>query len=122
MLFVFGLGYLSSTIGALGVGFICSEKIPAIVKKIDKDLIYKETALGNAISDYRGKKVEIYKTISWFPIVEWQIKQKKYFDFISYGNILNTKYIQATKTLYLETSEPYGKNKIIIWKDSIKIE
>ncbi len=122
MLFVFGIGYFSSTIGALGVGFVLSSEVPKTVKKIDSNLIYKETVLGNAISDYRGKKIEVYKTFSWFPLFEWRIKVKNYYDIITYGEFLKTKYVKTTKILYLETSEPFEMDKKIIWKDSIKIE
>ena len=73
MVVVFGISYLSSTIGILGVGFILGDYETTNETHISKNLTYKETILGNAISDYRGKRIEIYKTISWFPIIEWRI-------------------------------------------------
>jgi hypothetical protein len=111
MIFIFGLGYLLGTIGALGVAFAVGEYETDTERWLGDGLIYKESSLGNAISDYRGKRVEIYKTISWMPIVEWRIQKKEYFNFITYGNKLNIDYQPTENKIYLSTSSLTGKDR-----------
>lgn len=121
MAIVFGIGYLSSTIGILGVGFVLGEYDTSSETHISKNLIYKETTLGNAISDYRGKRVEIYKTISWFPIFEWRILKKEYYNVIPYLNQLNVDYQPDTKTIYLSAKE-ISAGKMETWADTLKLK
>lgn len=123
MVGVYSLGYISGTVGALGVGFVSAEYDTNVEKWVGNGLIYKETTLGNAISDYRGKRVEIFKTISWFPILEWRILHKEYYNFITYGNDLNVDYHPDTKTIYLSASEYWGKNhELEIWSDTLRLK
>ncbi|HCW07501.1 MAG TPA: hypothetical protein DGG95_09080 [Cytophagales bacterium] len=75
----FSVGYLSGTIGVLGVGFVVSEFEPSKEDKLDSNLIYKETNLGNAVSHYRGIKVEIFKTFKYFPFLERRVSINKYY-------------------------------------------
>src|SRR5690349_3037983 len=49
---IFGLGYLSGTVGALGVGFITGESESSKVIWYDNGIIYKEKPLGNAFTDF----------------------------------------------------------------------
>ena len=121
MVVVFGIGYISSTFGILGVGFVLGEYDTSVETRISKNLIYKETSLGNAISDYRGKRVEIYKTISWLPIIEWRILDKKYYNVIPYLNRLNVVYLPETKTIYLNAEE-ISAGKIETWADTLKLK
>ena len=121
MVMVFGIGYLSSTFGILGVGFVLGEFDTSFETRISKNLIYKETSLGNAISDYRGKRVEIYKTISWLPIIEWRILDKEYYNVIPYLNRLNVDYHPETKTIYLNAEE-ISAGKIETWTDTLKLK
>ena len=118
---VFGIGYISSTFGILGVGFVLGEYDTSVETRISKNLIYKETSLGNAISDYRGKRVEIYKTISWLPIIEWRILDKEYYSVIPYLNRLNVVYLPETKTIYLNAEE-ISAGKIETWADTLKLK
>ena len=55
MVVVFGIGYISSTFGILGVGFVLGEYDTSVETRISKNLIYKETSLGNAI--VTGKQI-----------------------------------------------------------------
>jgi len=121
MAVVFGIGYLSGTFGILGVGFVLGEYDTSFETHISKSLIYKETPLGNAISDYRGKRVEIYKTISWLPIIEWRILNKEYYNVIPYLNRLNVDYNHDTKTIYLN-AEDIRAGKIETWADTLKLK
>ena len=110
-----------STFGILGVGFVLGEYDTSCETRISKNLIYKETPLGNAISDYRGKRVEIYKTISWLPIIEWRILNKEYYNVIPYLNRLNVDYHPETKTIYLNAEE-ISAGKIENWVDTLKLK
>ena len=57
MIIVFGIGYILSTIGLLGLGFIVAEYEPNRRIKLSANLEYRETWLGNALSDHRGKEI-----------------------------------------------------------------
>jgi len=123
MFIVFGLGYFSSTVGALGVGFVTAEYETDREKWLDNGVIYKELTLGNAISDHRGKKVEINKTIKWFPVIEWRLQDKTYNNLITYGNSLTVDYKPEKKKIYLSVSTKWGKdNKIYNWGDTLYLE
>ena len=118
---IFGLGYLSGSIGALGVGLIIGHYETQYENWLGDELIYKERITGTGESDDRGKKVELHKTIAWFPIVEWQIQQK---DFKEYVPIMTTPLtvdfkseankVYLTGSLWLES-----EGKIISWSDSL---
>ena len=122
MFFVFGIGYLSGTIGALGVGFVIGEFETSHETWLKNGIICKEISLGNAVADYRGKRVEIYKTISWFPIIEWRIQKKEYYNVLLYLNKLNVEYKENEKKIYLKTSAERGKdNHIEYWADTLTL-
>jgi hypothetical protein len=120
MILVFGFGYLSGTIGFIGVGFVVGAYDTTYEKWLGDGLIYKETPIGNAIADYRGKRIEIYKTISWLPIIEWRIMHREYYNWITYGNNLNVDYRANDKAIYLNVSEPGKDNKLETWSDTIR--
>lgn len=117
---IFGIGYFMGTVGALGIGFAVAEYEPRIEKWYDDCIIYKETPLGNALSDYRGKKVEVFKTISWFPIIEWRINKKEYFNILVYLTPLTVDYKATEKKIYLSASREWGKDRHIeTWSDTL---
>lgn len=78
ILLTFFIGYFSSTVGALGVGFIISEYEASVEKKLSNTLYYKEFYKGSALSDYRDLAIQIIKTPSWLPFVEIELKEKYY--------------------------------------------
>lgn len=117
---VFGIGYLSGTVGALGVGFVVAEFDSDTEVWLGDGYIYKESSLGNAISDYRGKRVEIYKTFSWLPIIEYRSQKKEYYNIVTYCNKLNLDYKPKENKLYLSASMNWGKEKQIQnWADTL---
>jgi hypothetical protein len=123
MIPIFGVGYLSGTIGALGVGFVVGEYDTEYEKWLGDGIIYKESTLGNAISDHRGKKVEIYKTISWFPVFEWRTEVKNYEKYITTMTTpLTVDYKPKENKIYLSASMWWeNEKKNINWADTISI-
>jgi hypothetical protein len=124
MFLVFGVGYLSGTIGALGVGFIIGEHDTVYEEWLGDGIIYKETTLGNAVSDHRGKRVEIYKTISWLPLVEWRTEVKEYKEYITIMTTpLTIDYKPEDKKIYLSASMWWEHDKKHInWADTLTIK
>jgi hypothetical protein len=123
MFIVFAFGYLSGTIGALGVGFVVGEYDTEYEKWLGNGIIYKESLLGNAISDHRGKKVELYKTITWLPFIEWKIQEKTYTEYvrcmstpstINFNSKDNKVYIYGS--MWSEQDE-----KHIYWNDTLTV-
>ena len=122
MFLVYGIGYLSGTVGILGVGFIIGEFETSNEIWLKDGLIYKEIPLGNAIADYRGKRVEIYKTISWLPLIEWRINKKEYINVLPNLDKLNVEYSEKERKIYLNTSRTWGKdNHIESWADTLTL-
>lgn len=123
MVIVFGLGYLSGTIGALGVGFVSAEYETDREIWLGDGFIYKESSLGNAVSDYRGKRVEIYKTLRWLPILEWPIKDTSYYNVITYLNPLKVEYKPNEKKVCLSTSMHSLKDeRPYFWTDTLNLK
>lgn len=115
------IGYMSGTIGILGVGFIVGEYDAEINKRIDNNFIYKEFTLGNALSDHRGKRVEIYKSFSWLPFIEWETQNRNYTDYATYGQPLELIYNPENKILIMKAHKNQA-NQIHYWSDTIRIE
>ena len=123
MICIFGAGYILGTVGALGVGFVTAEFSPREEIWLGDGIILKETLLGNAISDYRGKRVEVYKTIPWLPIIEWRKMKKEYFNMITYGNKLTVNYKPNEDKIYLSASWCWRRDKPVKnWADTLLIE
>ena len=122
MFVVFGLGYFSATAGILGIGLVIEQYETDREIWLGNGLIYKENSLGNAISDYRGKEVEVYKTFSWLPIIEWRINDKSYYNVITYLNPLTVDYKPNEHKIYLSATMQWGKDKKIVnWSDTLNL-
>jgi hypothetical protein len=121
MFIVFGGGYLSGSIGALGVGFVTAEHDCDYEKWFDNGLIYKEYSLGNAISDYRGKRIDINRTIKYLPIIEWRLESESFFNLAVYGQPLNVIYNGQQKEFIL-SAERQWSDSIFHWNDTIRIK
>lgn len=116
---VFGIGYFMSTVGFVGLGLILGNYIPINEEKMSEKISYKEIYLGNAISDYQGKRIEIYETISFLPFLKKKIVEKKYYTeeipiFSDLILILN----QEKREIYLYPV-PNEYNRNLMWSDTI---
>lgn len=118
---VFFLSYFTGTVGILGVGFVVAEYETNNETWFDNGLIYKETSLGNAISDYRGKRIEISRTIKWLPVIEWQIISKEYFNLLVYGQQIDVVYDKPMNE-FLLTAEEQWQDSTYYWTDTIRLE
>lgn len=123
MVCIFAIGYISGTVGALGVGFVTAEYEPSVEKWLGDGFIYKETSLGNAVSDYRGKRVEIFRTIPWLPVIEWRVQNKVYQNYVAIlTNPLTVEYKQSEKKIYLSASMWWeNERKQEEWADTLSI-
>lgn len=123
MISTFGIGYLSGTLGILGVGFIVADFETDTEKKLGNGIIYRELSIGNAISDYRGTRVEIYKTVAWLPVFEYRLIEKEYDNVIAYPNEIKVNYEPNKHIIQLSANivslNDGGREK---WSDSIKLK
>lgn len=120
MLCIFGFGYLSATVGILGMGFIMTEYTPTFKKNISDKLVYAETRLGSAVSDYRGKKVEVYQQLA-FPLLERQILQKNYYDWLFFAEEWKIQYNPAEQKIYLSAVRKQN-DKIYSFADILQVK
>lgn len=119
---VFTTGYVCGTLGALGVGAVTSELDRDREVWLKDGLIYKEYSLGHATSDYRAKKVEVYQTLPWFPIVEWRIEHKEYDEWRLHTAPLQVDYRAAEKKLLLSASISIRSDvPAFSWADTLQL-
>ena len=78
MFCVFGAGYITSTVGLLGLMFIIEGIQTDKIIKLSDNLVYKQYDTGNALSDYRNIEIDIYRTSKWIPGFEKRIFTKRY--------------------------------------------
>jgi hypothetical protein len=115
-------GYFSASLAGNITAHIINQQEPDIESKITDDLTYKESFLGGPDSNIRKKKIEIYKTLSWFPFLEKRIIKKKYDTFIPVSTAIQYNYDAKNNTLHLYSFENVPNSKRVIeWKDSIKL-
>jgi hypothetical protein len=115
---IYGEVYISSTLGAVGIGFVIHDYSTDTEIWLEKDLIYKDILIGNAIAKVRGKRVEIYKTLPYLPIIEWRKQTKEYFGFTTYMNKINVDYKATENKLYLSiSSKDWGR-----WNDTLYVK
>lgn len=120
MVVTFTVGYIAGTIGILGIGFVIGSYDTDRESWLGDGLIYKESILGNAISDYRGKKVEVYRTLNWLPVIEWRIQHREYYNSITYLTPLTVDYkVEEKKLLLSASAEPNGQ--LVNWADTLQL-
>jgi hypothetical protein len=78
LVFVFGLSYLLSTIGLLGLAFIMDNFEPSRSIRINNSIIYREYGRGNATTATGGAEVSLFTSFRWFPFVERAFFSKQY--------------------------------------------
>ena len=120
MIIVFGISYVLSTVGLLGLGFIVAEYEPNRRIELSNNLEYRETWLGNAISAHRGKRFEVYQQIKWLPFIERRIACKENYNLIVYPDSINVIYDELKHEVYLSTNKR-KRNKNEIWKDTLNL-
>lgn len=120
MVLFFGFSYFIGSVGILGVGFGVGHYVTEYEKWYDNGLIYKEASLGNAISDFRGKSVEIYKTLEWFPLVEWRIEKEEYYNLTVYRKALDVKYDKGRNQFILQAEDQRG-DSTYYWTEQITL-
>lgn len=123
---VFFIGYTSATVGILGVGFITSEYETDAKHVLNEEITCTEIGRGNALSDFRGRRFEVWKRISWFPFLEKKVTEKEYWGVIWLFNPTSIRYDKSRSSLYLKTREQVGKQfigeKTTYWRDTIRID
>ncbi len=122
MVLVFGIGFLISTVGILGLALVLGDYKPTIKKTIGENLVYSETTLGNAISVDRGKRFEIHQKIKWIPILEKKLASKEVYNNLFYSSdTIAVTYDPNMNEVYLNLiriDEKSGRE----WKDTLYLK
>ena len=119
---IFGVGYLSATAGVFGLVLTVEEYDVDREIKLNDGLIYKEMVLEYASLDYRVKRIEIYKAVSWLPFIEYRTQYKTYNSPIACYNKLTVDYKPEANTLLLSASILSWHNQIKNWSDTIVVK
>lgn len=121
MFIVFGIGYLSSTIGILGVGFVVGDLEATRSIYLTDNLIYKQYAQGNVTSDFRKTEVTVYKTLPVLSFLQRPIYSKTY-DVAFKQHGANLSNIRPNEILGYNFKVSYDKNKQqLLLNDSVRV-
>jgi hypothetical protein len=120
--FIFGINYLTCSIGSLGLGFglqnfECINKI-----ELTKNLIYKEYSLGNGLTDYRGVRIEIYKKLTPLPL-ERKVQEDivHIAEYSGYTHEIDIQYDSEKRYLYIQGTDRFVNSEYKFWNNTIKI-
>jgi len=100
---VYGMIYFITFMGSLGIAMALDEMAPRKEQWLTGRLIYHEIRIGDVFSSKRGKRIEIYRTSPWLPLVKWRILTKEYHNPVAYPGTFEVDYRKKEKTLYLHT-------------------
>lgn len=122
MILTFGFGYISGSAGILGLAFQMGEYQHHGKIKISENLSYTESVLGNATSDYRGKRIEIFKNPSSLPFLERMIFQKSYLDIPQFSTPATVVYKADENKVYFSI-RPVRKSRYKLdgWADTVDL-
>lgn len=123
MIAVFGLGYITATIGILGLGFVIGDIEPDRVISLNDGILYRQYNQGNAISDYRNIEIVISKKIKFLPFLAHDIFSKHYAEEFHYSNTVNLELQKKGEPALYSVDFPVKYNadkKQIVLLDSIK--
>ncbi len=124
ILSVFGFGGILATLGCIFLLIYSIETTPFQNFWIADNLIYKEWNLGSGPDpDERMKRIEIFKTYRWCPIIAKRIQIREYENWE--GNLsprLEARYRVKTKKIYLTNSIQVLPFTYKPWTDSIQID
>lgn len=119
---IFGYGYMNGSVGFLGIAFRMAEyehngKIP-----LADNLSYTESTLGNATSDYRGKRIEIYENPSSLPFLEHMVAEKTYTDIVQFSTPAQATFLsEEKKVVFSIPRKGKGKYKLKGWSDTLDL-
>lgn len=121
MFAVFGIGYLSSTIGLLGLCFVIGDIEATRSIPLTDNLIYKQYSHGNATSDFRKTEVAVYKTWRLFPFLQKAVFSKTY-DVVFKGHCAKLSDLRPGEIYGYDFTVGYDKNKQqLLLYDSLRV-
>ena len=118
---IFGFGYLIAVLGFLFVMLWSNERTSVQKEWLTSDLIYFERNIGAGPDPgIREKKIEVFKTIRWFPILARRIYAKTYDEWnFSIQRVLDIRFSENDQILYLAIGN--GDKKFHAFSDTINL-
>ncbi|NDV69091.1 hypothetical protein [Dysgonomonas sp. 25] len=109
------------------IAMVAGNYIPDLDRKINGGYSYKETHLGAAVSNYRGRRIEIYKTIPFLPFLERKVAEKEYYTNSSFSDSfplsedMIIEYDARREEFHLSVSPEDKESEYSNWKDTIPL-
>ncbi len=122
-LLVLGYGYYNGSVGFLGIAFTMAEyehsgKIP-----ITENLSYTESILGNATSEYRGKRIEIFANPERFSFLEHMVFERSYTDIEQFSRPAKVDYdAEENVVVFSIPRKGKGKYRLKGWSDTVDLD
>jgi len=103
--FIILLGYIMSTFGILGLGFVVLDYVPKTKVRINENYVYQINSFGNATTSIGGRTVKIMYSSNKLPLIERTIFSKE-FDSRFYSNdSIHVKYDYSNNEFYILTKD-----------------
>ncbi len=113
------LGYVLSTIGAIGLGFIVSGETANEEAFLQERYNYRQIPLGNAVADHRGATVVLSRKLPLLPI-EYVVLERTYVDnFSLYLPLRREVNIDIPNRVLLICAEPDSIRHLVPWADTL---
>ncbi len=121
MILLFGVGYGGSSHAMIAIAIRTVEYDGKNEQWLENGYICKEFILGNALTDYRGKRLVVSQTLPWFPILEREITSNEYFDLAVYLSPISVEYDSDRNTFLMEAQAKWGA-ETLQWTDSLQVK
>lgn len=120
MILTFSFGFFAGSVGLLGVAFALGEYTPNSTIRLDQDFVYQEYHLGNALTDYRGKRIKVSKKLPIVRFLQKKVFEKEYYDIDAYMNPMKVQYDKEEKSLTLSPiADKFKNDSKYKWPDII---
>lgn len=122
-LIIFGIGYFNGSMNFLGIAYRMGEYEHNGKIAIDDRLSYTESVIGNATSDYRGKRIEIFANPEHMPFLEYPVCEKSYTDIAQFSTPARVSYNKEANTVIFSIpAQRKGKYRLKGWADTVDLD
>lgn len=119
----FGVAYFNASVGVLGIAFVMSEYEHEGKIALTDNLSYTENVIGNATSDYRGKRIEIFSSPQTFSFLEHSVYERSYTDIQQFAHPVKAVYDSTENAVIFSIpKQRKGKYRMKGWSDTVDLD
>ena len=103
--FIVLFGYIMSTIGILGLGFIILDYVPECKVRLSENYVYQINSFGNATTSSGGRTVKIMYSTNKLPLIERTIFSKDFDSRFYNTDSISVKYHYSNNSFHIMTKD-----------------